>query len=210
MAFPVRFAARGQAVQTTARELGEDGIEVLCVEPPQPGERVSLRLYLPALPARDLAAEVTQAGADRFHARFVELAPDMQRALEQAVKAGAWNAQVEAEPLPGGENRRALPRYLDRFRLTLSMGQHRSQREALNVSASGLFIETDGPPALEEIVQVVLELPDGQPPAEAQAIVVRRVVPGEAQAPGAAVQFIGADDAFRARLDAFLKRLRDR
>jgi hypothetical protein len=78
----------------------------------------------------------------------------------------------------------------------------------LNLSAAGLFIHTDAPPEIDQIVQVILELPDGKPPAEVQAIVLRRVLPGGPAAPGAGVQFIAADDEFRARLDAYLDRLR--
>ena len=60
------------------------------------------------------------------------------------------------------------------------------------------------------LVQVIVELPDGQPPAEVQGIVLHRVAPGTAAKAGAGVQFIGADDAFRARLDAYLDKLRSR
>ena len=109
-----------------------------------------------------------------------------------------------------GENRRYLPRYLDRFRVTLAAGKHRAQREALNVSATGMFIETDAPPGVDQIVQVILELPDGKPPAEAQAIVLHTVPPGHTSAPGAGVQFIAADDSFRSRLDAWLSKLRSK
>ena len=59
-------------------------------------------------------------------------------------------------------------------------------------------------------MQVILELPDGKPPAEVQGIVLHRVVAGTSATPGAGVQFIAADDAFRARLDAYLDRLRNR
>jgi len=38
--------------------------------------------------------------------------------------------------------------------------------------------------------------------------VLHRLLPGSAQPSGAGVQFTGADDAFRARLDAYLEGLR--
>ena len=50
----------------------------------------------------------------------------------------------------------------------------------------------------------------GKPPAEVQGIVLHRVLPGEDIVPGAGVQFIAADDEFRARLDAYLEKLRNR
>jgi hypothetical protein len=212
MAFPVRFVADGQSVQSTSRDLDEESVFVRCVEPPRRGDRVALRLYLPGTAAGDsIAAEVIESGPEGFRARFVELAADAREHITAALRKGpAAVAAPMVEPLRPGENRRFLPRYLDRFRVTLNVGQHRAQREVLNVSASGVFIETDVPPAVDEIVHVILELPDGKPPAEVQAIVLHRVVPGTAAPAGVGVQFIGADDAFRARLDAYLDKLRNR
>jgi hypothetical protein len=213
MAFPVRFVSEGQVVQTTSRELDEDGVFVRCVEPPNPGERVVLRLYLPGISAGDsIEAEVEDAENDGFRARFVDLSDEARRHVRAALLAGpAAATEAPEEPLPHtGENRRWLPRYLDRFRVTLAVGTHKAQRETLNLSASGMFIQTEAPPSLDQIVQVILELPDGKPPAEAQAIVVHRVLPGQGDVSGAGVQFIAADDEFRARLDTYLDRLRTR
>ena len=211
MAFPVRFVAEGQSVQTTSRDLDEESVFVRCVEPPEVGERVVLRLYLPGISAGDsIEATVEEASSDGFRARFAGLAPEARAHIRSALQSGVASADALEEPLPqAGENRRALPRYLDRFRVTLGVGQHRAQREALNVSGSGLFIETDTPPDIDQIVQVILELPDGKPPAEVQGIVLHRVVPGQGT-PGAGVQFVAADDAFRARLDAYLDKLRNK
>lgn len=206
MAFPVRFVAEGQSVQSTSRELDEDGVFVRCVEPPEVGERVLLRLYLPGVAGGDaLEAQVTEASAEGFRARFAPLADETRAHIVAALAAGAGDEQAPVEPLvQAGENRRFLPRYLDRFRVTLAIGQERAQRETLNLSASGLFIETDAPPELDQIVQLILELPDGKPPAQVQGIVMRRVLPGQGGRAGAGVQFIGADDEFRDRLDAWL------
>lgn len=207
MAFPVRFVAEGQSVQSTSRELDEDGVFVRCVEPPEVGERVLLRLYLPGVAGEDaLEAQVTEATSEGFRARFAPLSDETRAHIAAALAAGAGGEQAPVEPLAqAGENRRFLPRYLDRFRVTLSVGQESAERETLNLSASGLFIQTDTPPAMDQIVQVILELPDGKPPAQVQGIVLRRVLPGEGRAAGAGVQFIGADDEFRDRLDAWLQ-----
>jgi hypothetical protein len=206
MAFPVRFVAEGQSVQTTSRDLDEQSVFVRCVEPPDRGDRVALRLYLPGLSTGDsIDAEVTESDADGFRARFGDLSTERRRHISAALAAGTAAEPAPVELLPhAGENRRYLPRYLDRFRVTLAVGKHRAQREVLNLSRSGLFIRTDAPPELDQIVQVILELPDGKPPAEAQAIVLRRVAPGQGPEPGAGVQFIGADDDFRFRLDNYL------
>jgi uncharacterized protein (TIGR02266 family) len=211
MAFPVRFVAEGQTVQTTSRDLDEDTVFVRCVEPPALGERVVLRLYLPGIAAGDaIQAAVVESRGDGFRARFTELLPDAREHIAMALESTAPPMQSPQAAAGPGQNRRYLPRYLDRFRVTLGAGQHRAQKEALNLSASGLFIETDTPPAVDEIVQVIVELPDGHAPAEVQGIVLHRVAPGTAATAGAGVQFIGADDAFRGRLDAYLDKLRSR
>src|SRR5438067_8274709 len=211
MAFPVRFVAEGETVQTTSRDLNEDSVFVRCVEPPGVGDRVVLRLYLPGIAAGDaIQAAVVESRSDGFRARFAELAAEAREHIAMALNSTEPPMEPPAAVARAGQNRRYLPRYLDRFRVTLSVGQHGAQKEALNLSGSGLFIETEAPPALDEIVQVILELPDGQPPAEVQGIVLRRVLPGTPATAGAGVQFIGADDAFRTRLDAYLEKLRNR
>lgn len=211
MAFPVRFVAEGQTVQTTSRELDEEGVFVRCVEPPDVGERVVLRLYLPGIAAGDaIQADVESKTDEGFFARFTELQPEARQHIRAALSGRAQAIEPPAAMPRAGDNRRYLPRYLDRFRVELTAGQHRAQRESLNLSGTGLFIETEAPPEVDQIVQVILELPDGKPPAEVQAIVLRRVLPGPGATPGAGVQFIAADDEFRARLDAYLERLRSR
>ena len=209
MAFPVRFVAAGESVQTTSRELDEDGVYVRCVEPPDDGERVTLQLYLPGvLSPAPIEARVTDRTDTGFFAEFSEVPEAARDQITRALESGAGGELVGgARRAHAGGNRRLLPRYLDRFRVTLQHGAHRAQRITLNLSASGVFIETATPPALDEIVQVILELPDGKPPAEVQGLVLHRVLPGETEPAGAGVQFIGADDAFRARLDAYLERL---
>ncbi len=213
LVFPVRFVAEGQTVQSTSRDLDEGSVFVRCVEPPERGERVVLRLYLPGIAAGDsLEGAVTETSSEGFRASFTDLPQEARQQIEAALAAGPSAQPAAVEPLeqPSASERRLLPRYLDRFRVTLQSARHRAQRETLNLSATGLFIQTDAPPAIDQIVQVILELPDGKLPAETQAIVVHRVVPGDVAVPGAGVQFIAADDEFRARIDAYLEALHRR
>lgn len=216
MAFPVRFVTHGQSVQTTSRDLEESSVFIRCVEPPDEGERVVVRLYLPGMRAGDTIQAVVRErvveGRDAgFRAGFADLTPETLEHIRLALAQGALVESAAPEaPARAGENRRLLPRYLGRFRVTVKSGQERADREALNLSASGLFIKTESPPPLDEIVQIILDLPDGQPPAEAQAIVLRCVQPGTGEPAGAGVQFIGAEDAFRARLDDYLEKLKSR
>jgi len=204
MAFPVRFVAAGQTVQTTSRDLDEQSVFVRCVLSPARGEKVVLRLYLTGM-TDSVQAEVEEVEVDGFRARFVSLTEDARHHIRTAMLAGP-TAGRSASP----ENRRLLPRFQDRFQVTLGIGERKTRHQALNLSASGVFIETEMPPPLNQVVQVTLELPDGKPPVEVQGIVLHRLLPGSAQPSGAGVQFTGADDAFRARLDAYLEGLRKR
>jgi hypothetical protein len=204
MAFPVRFVAAGQTVQTTSRDLDEQSVFIRCVVSPARGEKVVLRLYLPGM-TDSVQAEVVEVEADGFRARFVSLTEDARHHIRTALLAGP-TADRSTSP----ENRRLLPRFRDRFRVTLKIGERKTRHEALNLSASGVFVETETPPPLNQVVQVTLELRDGKPPAEVEAIVLHRLLPGSAQPSGAGVQFTGADDAFRARLDDYLEALRKR
>ena len=210
MAFPVRFVAAGQTVQTTSRDLDDQTVFVRCVRPPSPGERVVLRLYLPGGGSMDsMEAEVVESDAEGFRARFPDLPEEARHQIRTALLTGKAASTRVATPR-GGENKRFLPRYLDRFPITVRVGARELRREAVNVSASGLFFESAEQPDLQQTVQLVIELPDGREPATVEAIVLRRVAKGAGRIPGAGVQFIGADDAFRARLDAYLEKLKKR
>ncbi len=210
MAFPVRFVAAGQTVQTTSRDLDEATVFVRCVRPPSPGERVVLRLYLPlASSPESIQAEVVESDGEGFRGRVVAVSEELRHQIRTALlTAPSPKARV---PTPrGGETLRFLPRYLDRFPVTVRFDGQELRREAVNVSASGLFFESAEQPALQQTVELVLELPDGQTPAAVQAVVLRRVSKGAGRIPGVGVQFIGADDAFRARLDAYLETVKKR
>lgn len=210
MAFPVRFVAAGQTVQTTSRDLDEASVFVRCVRPPSPGERVVLRLYLPvASSPESIQAEVVESDGEGFRGRFIGLSEELRHQIRTALLT-APSAKARLPTPRGGENLRFLPRYLDRFPVTVAFGGQQLRREAVNVSASGLFFESVEQPELQDTVEMVLELPDGQAPAAVHAVVLRRVAKGAGRIAGVGVQFIGADDAFRLRLDAYLEKLKKR
>ncbi|HEX4386076.1 MAG TPA: PilZ domain-containing protein [Myxococcales bacterium] len=207
MAFAVRFVAEGQTVQTTSRDLDEAGLFVRCVEPPGRGERVVLRLYLPGIAAGDsIDAIVTESWDEGFRATFTDLSESARIHIRAALESDVPAEPVHLEPLEH-ENRRYLPRYIDRLHVTLEPG---GEHETLNVSGSGMFVQTETPPDIDQIVQLILAFPDGAPPAQGQAIVLRQVKPGSSHPPGVGVQFIAADDDFRERLDAYIEALQKR
>src|SRR5213075_326752 len=88
MAFPVRFVAEGQTVQTTSRDLDEDSVFVRCVEPPAVRERVMLRLYLPSIHVGDaIQAAMVESRGDGFRARFTELLPETREHIATSLNS---------------------------------------------------------------------------------------------------------------------------
>src|SRR4051812_7885537 len=76
--FPVRFATRNIAVQTTTRELSKTGVYVRCLEPPSVNTELDMRLYLPGARAgmevKGVVREVSQPGSEPgFWAEFEAL-----------------------------------------------------------------------------------------------------------------------------------------
>jgi len=214
--FPIRFATRGAAVQTTTRELGRSGVLVRSLEPPAAGTVIAMKLYLPGLAegleTEGVVREVVAAGEDTgFWAEFSAMAPH-QRAQIAEVLARRERA-AEAKPIgaiavrPREEDpNRAFPRHAARFAVRFATVQDFVLEYAANISAGGVFVHTQDPPALKTVVKVEMELPGAGGMVPARAVVVHRVTPEEAKArgtlPGMGVQFVDADDRFRERIDA--------
>jgi uncharacterized protein (TIGR02266 family) len=105
-------------------------------------------------------------------------------------------------------NLRSTQRVPANLRVRFQTAAALKEEISVNVSAGGMFIRTDAPPPLREIVKVSIELPGEAQPIETQAQVVHRVTREEGRltgrAAGAGVQFVEADDRFRETLDAWL------
>jgi type IV pilus assembly protein PilZ len=217
--FPVRVAAGAHVVQTTTREVSVDGVFVCSLRPPKPGTQISLKLYLPGAQQAEEAAAIVRewraAPDGGYWAEFVNLKESLRTGivnlLERRARAAAAGpgapigALAVARKAPGDDPRRAFPRVGARFRVRFGNVQDFVLEYAANISAGGVFVETEHPPELRSVITVSMELPDGGPPVEAKGMVVHRVLPHEAQArktaPGAGVQFIDSSDDFRERID---------
>jgi type IV pilus assembly protein PilZ len=217
--FPVRVATGAHVVQTTTREVSIDGVFICSLRPPKPGTQISLKLYLPGTPQAEevtaIVREIRRAPDGGYWAEFVDLQESLRSGianlLERRARAAAAGsgapigALAVARKAPAVDPRRAFPRVEARFRVRFGNVQDFVLEYAANISAGGVFVETEHPPELRSVVTVSMELPDGGPPVEAKGIVVHRVLPHEAQArktaAGAGVQFIEASDEFRDRID---------
>ena len=212
--FPIRFATRNAAVQTTTRELSSSGVYVRCLEPPALGTPVGMKLYLPgSADGLDLDGVVRERSRPEeeagFWAEFSGIQPH-QRAQIGEVLARRERASV-AKPIgavnvqPLDDPRRAFPRHPARFAVRFATVQDFVLEYAANISAGGVFVQTDAPLPLKTVVRVEMELPGSAEMVPARGVVVHRVTPEEAAARGAiagmGVQFMDADDAFRERID---------
>jgi uncharacterized protein (TIGR02266 family) len=214
LVFPIRFAAGDIAVQTTTRELSERGVLVRCIDPPAEGTALDIRLYLPgARHAVQLAGVVrdhTTADEPGFWADFTDVAEGARTQIRDVVeRRERASAAVPIGVIalhPGADPRRSFPRFNARFAVRFATVQDFVLEYAANISAGGVFVETDSPPPLDSVVQVEMELPGSSGAVPARAMVVHRVTPEEAKLRGTragmGVQFMDADDEFRGRIDA--------
>jgi type IV pilus assembly protein PilZ len=210
MVFPVRYVAEGSAIQTTSRGLSGEGIAVRSLVPPRVGARVSMALYLPGNAKPEVAVGVVSASTrDRtvpagFWVHFTAIdAAARERITALVVEKARRAREVRA--------RRGHPRFHTGFTVRFRTAREFAREHARNISRGGIFIQTDAPPDVDEVISVQLELPDGGPPATTSGLVMHRVTREDAEregtVAGAGVQFLDADDDFRARIDAYLHKL---
>jgi hypothetical protein len=212
---PVRFTSLGEAVQTSTRELSEEGAFVRCVDPPMMGSQVMLSIQLPGGEPADVGVEVREVDLDPgdsgFFGTFVEPSDIFLARVHRAINLPA--PPVKRSPslatMPTrGCVRREGQHLLSNLVVKLGGRGVEPGVFALDISATGLFVLMPNPPEVDEVLQLKLELPDQLPAVKVLGLVVRRVSPGEAarlkRVPGAGLVFVGGGDDFRKRYDAYL------
>jgi hypothetical protein len=215
---PVRFTSLGEAVQTTTRELSEEGAFVRCVDPPMMGSQVMLTIQLPGGEPMDVGVEVSEVDLDPgdsgFFGTFVEPGEIFLARVHRAISGPAVPAirPPSLGSLPArGRVRRTGQRVLSRLVIKLAGRGVEPGVFALDMSSTGLFVLMPSPPQVDEVLHLKLELPDQLPPVTVLGLVVRRVGPEDAarlkRIPGAGLVFVGGDDDFRKRYDAYLASL---
>ena len=231
--FPVRFESSGEAVQTTTREVGVEGVFVRSQKSPKEGTVIALRLYLPgSMRPGEVTARVREVRPEPdcgFWAEFVDVREEtldaikllLQRRARAAAGGpgtpiGAMNIRqtaaaptpVPAQPL---EPRRAFPRHAARFQVGFSSNQDFVLEYAENISAGGVFVQTEQPMELDSIVTVSLRLPGNEVPVEAKGVIVHRLTKAEAakvgKHAGIGVQFLDSSDEFREAIDKAIEHI---
>lgn len=101
------------------------------------------------------------------------------------------------------------PRYPASLKVSFSVRAGLLSAETTNISTTGMFVRTSKELPVGAVVPVALELPDADRPVPVQAKVIHVRTPSLSRAlrldPGVGVQFLGADDAFRARVDRYIE-----
>jgi uncharacterized protein (TIGR02266 family) len=212
--FPIRFAAGAQAIQTTTRELSAEGVFVRSLQPPPPGTQVALRMYLPGHAEPDDALGVVRGVREHpesgFWAEFMALDAEVSSRIQELLQRRAKVAKsgpatpIGAVRLKRSEDR-AFPRYQARFQVGWSTVQDFVLEYAANISVGGVFVQTENPAELDQIVTVSLSLPGSEMPVETKGVVVHRVTPEQAKeksvVPGMGVQFLDSSDEFRGAIE---------
>jgi uncharacterized protein (TIGR02266 family) len=207
---PVRYSGGGLTMQSTSSRLNADSVFVRGMVTPKEGSSLAIRLTLPDVPqpldARATVIERVQSNVKGkeagFWARFDALTPEAAALIEKLLSDRSG---------PGGSARRTFVRVPVKLEVGWSTAREFLVVYAENISAGGIFVVSQDPPPLREMVELSLKLPDGDPPAKTQAEVIQRLTADEARRvgrqPGAGLQFVGSDDDFRRRLDRCIENL---
>jgi hypothetical protein len=196
---PIRYVSGGKAVQTTSGALSTDLVFVRSLEPPQPGMPVDLKLYFPDAGTVDartaVAGHATPEPDPGFWAEFLIEDADRRRLADLLAGQGLSGNRVCQR------FRTALPVRLQETARSTSVGQ------IVNLSRSGAFIELETLPKHGSSLRLDLELPGAGTHDSVDARVAHVTEPRGETSGGIGVQFTGANDGFRLRLDAYLARL---
>lgn len=222
---PVRFAGGGLSMQTTTSSLSAEGVFIRCLVAPKVGAAIEVAIAIPDFPKPfEATGTVTERinrgeqGRDTgFLVRFGEFKGESREKLDSFLRSkgiGSPPPPPRTPPPPTAEGvgpNRAFARVPARLQVGWASPKEFLVTYSENISRGGIFVATNHPPELREIVELMLELPDNEGPAKTQAEVVQRVTVEEAKRiggiAGAGLQFVGSDDSFRQRLDACIDHL---
>lgn len=206
---PVRYSGGGLTMQTTSSRLNAEGVFVRGFVTPKEGASITLTLTLPGAPqpiqAKGVITERVMPGEKGkeagFWARF--------DAIDDAGRAAL--AALLGERGAGSQVKRAFPRVKTRLQVGWASPREFLVAYSENISRGGIFVATPRPPPVKDVVELLLELPDGMQPARTDAEVIQSLPADQAaklgRTAGAGLQFVGSDDEFRRRLDLCIENL---
>jgi uncharacterized protein (TIGR02266 family) len=202
---PVRYSGGGLTMQTTSSRLSAEGVFVRGFVTPKEGSVLALTLTLPGAPqpvqAKAVITERVMPGEKGKEAGFWARFDTIDEAGRAALDA----------LLGGGQVKRAFPRIKSRLQVGWASPREFLVAYSENISRGGIFIATPKPPPVREVVELLLELPDGMQPARTDAEVIQSITAEQAaklkRTAGAGLQFVGSDDEFRRRLDLCIENL---
>lgn len=207
MVVPVRYSGGGLTMQTTSSRLSAEGVFVRGFVTPKEGAQLTLTVTLPG-GSFEAKATLTErivpgtAGKEAgFWARFDQVDERGKMLLDALV-----NDRKGAAP-----QQRAFARVKTRLQVGWASPREFLVAYSENISRGGIFVVTPSPPPLKDVVELLLELPDGPTPARTDAEVIQRITPEQSthlgRIAGAGLQFVGSDDEFRRRLDLCIDNL---
>ena len=188
---PVRYVARGVVVQTTSTHLTPEFIRVRSSNPPTAGMTVPLQLYLPG-GAQPLEIEGT--------VRHASFGTNASFTAELVRIVGLARGRIDAF-LATMDGKRACSRVEVSLPVLLRDAFSAGGGTIVNLSASGLFVQTDLGHGVGARVRGELQLPGAPQAQEFEAEVVRVAE----QPKGVGLQLVGGTDEFRETLRTFLE-----
>lgn len=108
----------------------------------------------------------------------------------------------------GSYNKRRHERYEFSAPVVLIRGRKQTQLRSEDVSFGGLFLRTDNPPPLRDLVKIRMVLPSDHQEIELLGMAVHRVPPGGPRNAGIGVLLYGLDPTLRSRWEHFVQEVR--
>jgi len=190
LVIPVRYVARGDVVHATSTALSTEVVQVRSVVLPRTGMPIDVKLFFPGAGVISQHAIVSETMVDEFRATFT----DCDEFSRERLYALLHGREVSTQ---------CSPRFHTYLKAVVrEPGHPKAAAFVSNLSSTGAFVRLETLPARGRVVELDLAFP-GDPVHETVNAFVVHVAPGR----GIGVQFIGASEAFKSRLEEYLVQL---
>jgi len=190
LVIPVRYVARGDVVHATSTALSTEVVQVRSVVLPRTGMPIDVKLFFPGAGVISQHAVVSETMADQFRATFTDCDEFSRERLYALLHGREVGTQCS-------------PRFHTYLKAVVrEPGHPKAAAFVSNLSSTGAFVRLETLPARGRVVELDLAFPEDVVHETVNAFVVH-VAPGR----GIGVQFIGASEAFKSRLECYLAQL---